>query len=97
MAAGVEEVSYEFGTLLSIAVTGSVVPLLFTSNASEEVRQVGLDALHDPALRDSAAGAYTEAYLTTAAGLAVAMLVFAALTAWCFRTNPTSGGANAAH
>ena len=56
-----------------------------------------MDALHDPALRDSAAGAYTEAYLTTAAGLAVAMLFFAALTAWCFRTNPTSGGANAAH
>ena len=54
-----------------------------------------MEALHSPDLGAAPAGAYTDAYLTTAAGLAVVMLLFAAVTGWCFRHNPTSGGADA--
>ncbi|MGY0887640.1 MFS transporter [Corynebacterium aurimucosum] len=97
MAAGVEEVSYEFGTLLSIAVTGSVLPMLYKSGLPEDIRDLGMDALHDPSLAEAAGPAYTDAYLATAAGLGVVMLIFAAVTGWCFRSNPTSGGADATH
>lgn len=97
MAAGVEEVSYEFGTLLSIAITGSVLPMVYKSGLPEDVQDLGMEALHTPALAEIAGPAYTDAYLATAAGLGVVMLVFAAVTGWCFRTNPTSGGANASH
>ena len=95
MAAGVEEVSYEFGTLLSIAVTGSVLPMLYKAGLPEDIQSLGMDALHDPALAETAGPAYTDAYLATAAGLGVVMLIFAAVTGWCFRNNPTSGGADA--
>ncbi|OHO65293.1 MFS transporter [Corynebacterium sp. HMSC036D02] len=95
MAAGVEEVSYEFGTLLSIAVTGSVLPMLYKGGLPENIQSLGMDALHDPALAEAAGPAYTDAYLATAAGLGVVMLIFAAVTGWCFRTNPTSGDADA--
>ncbi|MCG7260881.1 MFS transporter [Corynebacterium guaraldiae] len=97
MAAGVEEVSYEFGTLLSIAITGSVLPMVYKSGLPEDVQDLGMEALHNPALAEVAGPAYTDAYLATAAGLGVVMLVFAAVTGWCFRTNPTSGGADASH
>ena len=97
MAAGVEEVSYEFGTLLSIAITGSVLPMVYKSGLPEDVQDLGMEALHTPALAEVAGPAYTDAYLATAAGLGVVMLVFAAVTGWCFRTNPTSGGADASH
>ncbi|TRX49425.1 MFS transporter [Corynebacterium guaraldiae] len=97
MAAGVEEVSYEFGTLLSIAITGSVLPMVYKIGLPEDVQDLGMEALHNPALAEVAGPAYTDAYLATAAGLGVVMLVFAAVTGWCFRTNPTSGGADASH
>lgn len=97
MAAGVEEVSYEFGTLLSIAVTGSVLPMLYKSGLPEDIQDLGMEALHNPALAEAAGPAYTDAYLATAAGLGVVMLIFAAVTGWCFRSNPTSGGADATH
>ncbi|OFQ57467.1 MFS transporter [Corynebacterium sp. HMSC074H12] len=95
MAAGVEEVSYEFGTLLSIAVTGSVLPMLYKSGLPEDIQDLGMEALHNPALAEAAGAAYNDAYLATAAGLGVVMLIFAAVTGWCFRSNPTSGGADA--
>ena len=95
MAAGVEEVSYEFGTLLSIAITGSVLPMLYKSGLPEDITNLGMEALHDPTLAEAAGPAYTDAYLATAAGLGVVMLIFAAVTGWCFRSNPTSGGADA--
>ena len=95
MAAGVEEVSYEFGTLLSIAVTGSVLPMLYKSGLPEDIQDLGMEALHNPTLAEAAGAAYNDAYLATAAGLGVVMLIFAAVTGWCFRSNPTSGGADA--
>lgn len=97
MAAGVEEVSYEFGTLLSIAVTGSVLPMLYKMGLPADIQELGVDALHEPALAEVTGPAYTDAYLATTAGLGVVMLIFAAVTGWCFRSNPTSGGADATH
>ncbi|KAB1553486.1 MFS transporter [Corynebacterium sp. 319] len=97
MAASMEEVSYELGTLLSIAVTGSIVPALYSTRLPEELRALGMDALHVGAENGAAAGAYSSAYGSTIAGLVLAMAVFAGITAWYFRTNPKSGGAHAAH
>ncbi|MFW9030968.1 MFS transporter [Corynebacterium striatum] len=95
MAAGVEEVSYEFGTLLSIAIMGSILPLLYARNLPEGIS--GMQALYDAATHDTAASAYNEAYLTTLGGLMAFMLVLAAVTGWCFKHNPKSGSNNAAH
>ena len=95
MAAGVEEVSYELGTLLSIAITGSIVPLLYSRNLPADVE--GMQALYDAATHDLAAAAYDNAYLTTLGGLLAMMLLFAAVTGYLFKNNPKSGGYDAAH
>lgn len=97
MAAGVEEVSYEFGTLLSIAITGSLLPVFFHSGLPAELKELGMEALRSPHTHDIAALAYNDAYTTTLKGLAVLMVVLVAITAWCFRHNPKSGGNGAAH
>ncbi len=83
MAAGVENVSYEFGTLVSVAVLGSLLPLLYA-------RQVpgGLD-LSGPV--DGAA--YDLAYLSIVILLGIVAGAFTLVTAWCFRGNPRSAGA----
>ncbi|OFT45662.1 hypothetical protein HMPREF3158_09100 [Corynebacterium sp. HMSC06G04] len=95
MAAGVEEVSYELGTLLSIAITGSIVPLLYSRNLPADIE--GMQALYDAATHDLAAAAYDNAYLTTLGGLLAMMLLFAAVTGYLFKNNPKSGGYDAAH
>ncbi|WP_022868476.1 MFS transporter [Schaalia vaccimaxillae] len=97
MAAGVEEVSYEFGTLLSVAITGSMVPLLMERRLPADLRERGIDALYDPATRQAAAVAYESGYLTVVGILAVVVVALAAATAWCFRGNLKSGGNGAAH
>ncbi|MEX3517534.1 MFS transporter [Corynebacterium camporealensis] len=97
MAAGVEEVSYEFGTLISIALTGSMLPLLMELNLPAEHAALDVSALYDPATQPLAAPAFNDAYLSIVAFLAVFVLILAAVTAWCFRDNPKSGGAHAAH
>ena len=71
--------------------------MLYKGGLPENIQSLGMDALHDPALAEAAGPAYTDAYLATAAGLGVVMLIFAAVTGWCFRSNPTSGGADATH
>ena len=83
MAAGVEEVSYEFGTLLTVAVTGSLLPLWFERGFPQ-----GMEALYDAAPNPAAVAAYTDAYHSVLCLLAAAALVFSAATSWCFRDNP---------
>lgn len=95
MASGVEAVSYEFGTLLSIAITGSLVPLLMTHKLPDALAPQGTDALLSPATHDTAAAAYDSAYFLTVGGLACTTFIFAVLTAWCFRGNPKSGALSA--
>ncbi|HHU66650.1 MFS transporter [Corynebacterium sp.] len=80
MAASVENVSYEFGTLVSVAVLGSLLPLLYARRVPG-----GLD-LSGPI--DGAA--YDLAYLSIVILLAVVAGAFTLLTACCFRGNPRS-------
>lgn len=75
MAAGVEEVSYEFGTLITVAVTGSLFGRWMAEN------------LEYQPYADAYAGAYN-GVLTV---LAAASLGLSLATAWCFRGNPKSG------
>ena len=97
MAAGVEEVSYELGTLLSVSVCGSLVTALMEQGLPAGLRGVGTEALSSPATREAAASAYDAGYLTTVGLLAVVVLALAGVTAWCFRDNPRSGGDDGAH
>ena len=96
MASGVEAVSYEFGTLISIALTGTLVPLLMARELPPHLAELGTDALHHPASHAAAASAYNAGYLSTIGGLACFALLLAAITAWCFRDNPKSGDPYAA-
>ena len=96
MASGVEAVSYEFGTLISIALTGTLVPLLMARELPPHLAELGTDALYHPASHAAAASAYNAGYLSTIGGLACFALLLAAITAWCFRDNPKSGDPYAA-
>ena len=55
MASGVEAVSYEFGTLISIALTGTLVPLLMARELPPHLAELGTDCLlyTSPSPRDS--------------------------------------------
>lgn len=97
MAAGVEEVSYELGTLLSVSVCGSLVTAFMEQGLPAGLRGAGTEALSSPATREAAASAYDAGYLTTVGLLAVVVLALAGVTAWCFRDNPRSGGDDGAH
>ena len=97
MAASVEEVSYEFGALVSIAVVGSALPSVYSSLLPTELQEAGMGALYDERTQAVAADAFSSAYVTTASALAIISLIFIAVTAWCFRDNPRSGNAHAAH
>lgn len=88
MAGGVEEVSYEFGTLITVAVSGSMLTSLMLSFLPPELADKGMNAIYDPATHDAAAPAYAHAHELTIAFLAVTASVFCAITAWCFRGNP---------
>lgn len=90
MAAGVEEVSYEFGTLITVAVSGSMLTSLMLSFLPPELADKGMEAIYDPATHDAAAPAYAHAHEVTIAFLAAAAIVFCGITAWCFRGNPKS-------
>ena len=96
MASGVEAVSYEFGTLISIALTGTLMPLLMARELPPHLAELGTDALHHPVSHAAAASAYNSGYLSTIGGLACFALLLAAITAWCFRDNPKSGDPYAA-
>lgn len=88
MAASVEEVSYEFGTLISVAVLGSLMPLVYALNAPETVAH-DVDHGVDHAVHGAAAvGAYDTAYLTVLIIVAAVAVLSAAITAYCFRDNP---------
>lgn len=93
MAGGVEEVSYEFGTLITVAVSGSMLTSLMLSFLPPELADKGMSAIYDPATHDAAAPAYAHAHELTIAFLAATATVFCAITAWCFRGNPKTPSA----
>ncbi|KQB83119.1 MFS transporter [Corynebacterium oculi] len=82
MASSVEEVSYEFGSLLSVAILGSLFPAFlaaFTEAGAEH------------------AAAYDHAYRMILCVIAAVGALSAAVTAWCFRGNPRSTRYGSAH
>lgn len=97
MAASVEEVSYEFGTLLSIAITGSLVPLFMAQGLPANIAALGMEALYQDSTHAAAAVAYNDGYMYTLCILAAVTVGFAAATAYCFRHNPKSGGSVGSH
>lgn len=90
MASSVEEVSYEFGGLLAVAVLGSLTTLLYSARVqlpagtpAEAGASIGdARALADgnPAILDAASAAFTSAYSTI---LAIIAGVLVAATAGC--------------
>ncbi|WKD58724.1 Antiseptic resistance protein [Corynebacterium caspium DSM 44850] len=82
MASGIEEVSYEIGHLLTVAITGSLLPLFYIQ-AGGTAEKYG-SHLVEPQIFDTA-------YSNILWVLTGCALLFAALTAWCFRGNPRSG------
>ncbi|WP_313821478.1 MFS transporter [Citricoccus sp.] len=88
MAAGVEEVSFEFGILLSVTIVGSLLPVLYLLNAPASVPDDPMAGLAHPELGAAAGVAYDQAYLTILLAMAVFACAMALLSAWSFRGNP---------
>ncbi|MCF4007135.1 MFS transporter [Corynebacterium uropygiale] len=81
MASSVESVSYEFGTLVAVAIVGSAMPALYRLFAPAGRPEL---LAADPA----SAAAYDSGYFCIV-GIVAAMAALCALvTAWCFRGNP---------
>src|SRR5699024_5569543 len=88
MASSVESVSYEFGTLISVAVFGSLLPFFYAFSAPSDVAHDVDHGVDHPVHGPAAIAAYDEAYVTILVMLGVVAVFAAALTAYCFRGNP---------
>lgn len=95
MASSVESVSYEFGTLISVAVFGSLLPLFYSWTAPAEVAGDVDHGVDHPAHGPAAIEAYDNAYLTILAIVGVVSVIAAAVTAYCFRGNPKEADVDA--
>ncbi|AXR73920.1 MFS transporter [Auritidibacter sp. NML130574] len=93
MASSVEAVSYEFGTLVAVAVFGSVMPLLYSMNAPAPVAADVDHGVDHPMYGEQAVAAYDQAYLSILGIVATVGLIGALVTAWCFRGNPKEADA----
>src|SRR5699024_488311 len=95
MASSVESVSYEFGTRISVAVFGSLLPFFYALYAPTEVAgdvDHGVDhAVHGPA----AIEAYDGPDRSILVVVGVVAFAAAAATAYCFRGNPKEAGVDA--
>lgn len=90
MASSVESVSYEFGTLLSVAVFGSLLPFFYSLFAPSEVANDVDHGVDHPVHGPAAVEAYDTAYLTILVIVGVVSVGAAIITAYCFRGNPKS-------
>lgn len=88
MASSVESVSYEFGTLISVAVFGSLLPFLYALAAPAEVASDVDHGVDHPVYGPAAVAAYDNAYLTILLMVGAVSVFAAAVTAYCFRGNP---------
>ncbi|MFZ2562311.1 MAG: MFS transporter, partial [Corynebacterium variabile] len=88
MASSIEEVSYEFGTLVSVSILGSLMPMFYTLMAPESVSHDVELGVNDPVFGADAAAAYDSAYLYILAIICGVALLAAVLTARCFTGNP---------
>lgn len=92
MAASIEEVSYEFGTLCSVAILGSLFPAFYALSAPAEVADSFATGVDHAVFGEAARAALDSAYVNVlfiALGVA---LVTTFITAWCFRGNPKRPG-----
>lgn len=95
MASSIEEVSYEFGTLLSVAILGSLFPLFYSLSAPAEVSDNFSAGVHHPLFGDAARASLDTAYINVLLIALVCALAAALLSSYLFRGNPK--GANNAH
>lgn len=95
MASSVESVSYEFGTLISVAVFGSLLPLFYSFTAPSEVAGDVDHGVDHPVHGPAALEAYDDAYLAILVIVGVVSVIAAAATAYCFRGNPKEADVDA--
>ncbi|MDO5029498.1 MAG: MFS transporter [Corynebacterium sp.] len=88
MASAMEEVSYEFGTLLTVAITGSLLPMFYAWFTPVNADISLTDALHTQSLIDGARAGLDSAFLATLVVLIFFALIAAIATAVAFRGNP---------
>ncbi|REE02518.1 MFS transporter [Citricoccus muralis] len=95
MASSVEEVSYEFGNLLAVAILGSLATLVYTvtvqlpagapAGAADSMSQAVTVAPGDPAVLAAAGAAYDTAFVTVLAIITAVVAVCAVATGWLLR------------
>ena len=95
MASSVESVSYEFGTLISVAVFGSLLPFFYALSAPAEVAGDVDHGVDHPVHGPAAIEAYDGAYLTILVIVGIVAFAAAAATAYCFRGNPKEADVDA--
>lgn len=88
MASSIEEVSYEFGTLLSVAILGSLFPAFYARLAPTEVADNFSAGVHDEVFGAAARAALDSAYNNILFIALMCALLAAVLTAIFFRGNP---------
>ena len=88
MASAIESVSYEFGTMLSVAILGSLMSLFYTINAAPEVAHSMDASAHNPALAPMAASAIDTAYTWTLCIAIAVSFTAAVVTAALLTDNP---------
>lgn len=95
MASSIEEVSYEFGTLLSVAILGSLFPFFYSLHAPAEVADNFSAGVHHAIYGDAARASLDTAYINVLVIALVCAVVAALISSYLFRGNPK--GANNAH
>ncbi len=105
MAASVEEVSYEFGGLIAVAVLGGLLSLFYTSRihlpqgapaeAADSIATARDLASDHPGLLDAAAIAFNSGYTTIMIIIAVVIAAGVITTGWSLRQYGPGGTASA--
>lgn len=105
MASSVEEVSYEFGNLLAVALLGSLATLLYTvtvqlpagapADAAESMSAAASLAGGDPSLLAAAGAAYDTAFVSVLVIVAAVIAVAAGATGWLLRRYGPGSAASA--
>lgn len=88
MASSVEAISYEFGTLVSVAVLGSLMPMFYAMNAPDAVAHDVDHGVDHAQYGAAAVEAYDTAYLLVILIAGIVAVLAAVITARCFRGNP---------
>lgn len=87
MASAVEEVSYEFGTLMSVAVLGSLFGMFYAAHAPAGAENMD-EAVRSDVLGDAARNAIDSAYMSSMIIAAMVALAATVITAVLLKGNP---------